>query len=110
MIVHTIPEAFFDTYPTVCDWIDARFPESVPAGRYVRHVNTRIDHPDYELRDLENWVADSPLIRPEVLVDLPAEYGFTPAFYQGSLHAPVHVVFADDMAEMAADFEAAFLS
>lgn len=108
MIVHTLPETYIASYGEIADWIDARFPESVPEGRYVRHINTRLDHPDFEKRDLEAWV-ESPLIRPEILVDIPQDYGFNPSFYQGSLHVPFHVVFADDQADVAAEFEAAFL-
>lgn len=109
MIVHTLPEAYVGDYAAICDWIDARFPESVPEGRYIRHVNTRLDHPDFEKRDLADWI-ESPLIRPEVLVDLPQTYGFNPSFYQGSLHAPFHVVFADDQADEAAEFAAEWLA
>ena len=108
MIVHTLPEAYVHDYTTVCDWIDARFPETKPDTRYIRHINTRLEHPDFEKRDLEAWV-ESPLIRPEVLVDIPQEYGFNPSFYQGSLHVPFHVVFADDQADVAAEFAAEFL-
>lgn len=109
MIIITLPESYIASYGPVCDWIDARFPESVPDARYVRHVNTRLDHPEFEKRELEAWV-DSPLIRPVVLVDIPQDYGFNPAFYQGSLHVPFHIVFADDQAEDAQAFSEAFAS
>lgn len=109
MIVHTIPEAYVSTYAEIADWIDARFAETKPEARYIRHVNTRLDHDDFEKRDLADWI-ESPLIRPEILVDLPQNYGFNPSFYQGSLHAPFHVVFADDQGDEAAEFAAAFLS
>ena len=109
MIVHTLPEAYVSTYAEVADWIDARYPESVPEARYIRHVNTRLEHEDFEKRDLEDWV-ETPLVRPEILVDIPSNYGFNPAFYQGSLHVPFHVVFGDDQADDAAAFAAEFLS
>lgn len=109
MIVHTLPETYVGSYAEICDWIDARFPESVPEGRYIAFVNTRLDHPDFEKRDLEDWV-DSPLIRPIVLVDIPANYGFLPSFFQDALHVPFHVVFADDQADVAAEFAAEWLA
>lgn len=60
MIVHTIPETFIASYGEINDWIDARFPESVPEGRYIQFVNTRLDNPDHEKRDLADWI-ESPL-------------------------------------------------
>lgn len=110
MIVHTLPEAYARDYDLISDWIDARFPESKPEARYKRHVNTRIEDPAYEHRELADWASDLPMIRPEILIDIPANYGFLQSFNEDRLHVPFHVVFADDQAEDAAAFAEEFLA
>lgn len=106
MITHTLTAAYVDQYPRVCDWIDARY-EGAPDTRHITFVNTRIEAEEFEKRDLADWIA-GPFTRPVVLVDLPENYGFLPAYFQGALHAPLHVVFPAGDTENAEAFAVEF--